>query len=193
MLLRTSLSRHADVPATAWAFEADGHGKPRIVRPNGSGLDFSVSHTHGLVACAVALGTPVGVDVERLQRVVSVPDIAGRCFRPEERQQLDDAGAAATRRFFEIWTLKESFTKALGLGLAADLLSFSFDVTGESVRVCFHGHDDDPALWHFRVASPTPDHVIAISVRCAAPVTITLHDAGCREAPGLARSRGASC
>jgi 4'-phosphopantetheinyl transferase len=95
------------------------HGKPTLAD---SDLELSVSHSGDRIAVAVAVGTPVGVDVEHA---------AGRRpggDNPEslERHVLSDSeqaaladGPSATRyrRFLVAWTRKEAVTKATGDGL----------------------------------------------------------------------------
>src|SRR5207244_10970206 len=76
-LLRTSLSRYHPVLPVDWEFDANGFGKP-CLRPS-SALphppSFNLSHTRGVVACAIATALPVGVDVERLDRPIDVSGI----------------------------------------------------------------------------------------------------------------------
>src|SRR5262249_48360392 len=110
-LLRTSLSRYAAIEPAAWQFQEAPGGKPFVVRPDeGPQLSFNLSHTDGLVACAIAEGLSVGVDVECITRVAS-EEVAERCFAPRElearRTLPTDADRA--RRFFELWTLKEAY------------------------------------------------------------------------------------
>ena len=64
-LLRLSLSRYADVTPRSWQFREASGGKPLLVLDEGMPrLSFNLSHTHGLVACAIASGSDVGIDVE---------------------------------------------------------------------------------------------------------------------------------
>jgi 4'-phosphopantetheinyl transferase len=70
-------------------------------------------------------------------------------------------------RFFLYWTLKESYIKARGMGLALPLSAFSFelDSPGSGVRVQFDPSlADDPGRWHFSVLSYGRRHAIATGV-----------------------------
>src|SRR5207253_1525523 len=70
-LLRTSLSRHADVAPESWTFHDEPGGKPSpVLEPGMPNLSCNLSHTRGLVACAIALGHPVGIDVEAIDRKI---------------------------------------------------------------------------------------------------------------------------
>lgn len=97
-----------------------------------SSLRFNLSHTEGLVVLAVA-ETEVGVDVEWLDRPGRTVELADRYFAPAETAVLRALPTDQQRdRFFDLWTLKESFIKARGLGLAIPLASFAFSGFGES-------------------------------------------------------------
>jgi 4'-phosphopantetheinyl transferase len=166
-LVRTSLSRYAAVEPQAWRFAAGERGRPEIAAPSGvPPLRFNLSHTGGLVACAVALAREVGIDVEDTTRRADVDAIAKRYFAPSEQRELARPGAGRDR-FFEIWTLKESYLKARGIGIAAALEKISFPLEPDAqLRIRFDpGFDDDPASWQFALHRPSARHVLAVAVR----------------------------
>jgi 4'-phosphopantetheinyl transferase len=168
-LVRTMLSRYAGVPPAEWAFIANVHGRPEILdRPRGvPDLRFNLSHTEGLIACAVTIGREVGVDVEHIQRRLT-HDVAGRFFAPSEVSRLkalpDDEQA---RAFFDYWTLKEAYIKARGFGLALPLADFAFTLSPAAPpQIAFEpALEDDPATWQFAQDWPTPVHRLAVAVR----------------------------
>jgi len=168
-LVRTMLSRYAGVAPAEWAFIANVHGRPEILdRPNGvPDLRFNLSHTEGLIACAVTIGREVGVDVEHVQRRLT-QDVAGRFFAPSEVNNLralpDDEQA---RTFFDYWTLKEAYIKARGFGLALPLADFAFTLAPPAPpQIAFEpALEDDPATWQFAQDWPTPVHRLALAVR----------------------------
>src|SRR5262245_55994713 len=88
-LVRTMLSRYAAIKPADWKFIANVHGRPEILdRPAGvPDLRFNISHTDGLIACAVTIGREVGVDVENIGRHL-IHDVAGRHFAPKEVSDL---------------------------------------------------------------------------------------------------------
>src|SRR5262245_46753562 len=90
-LLRHVLSKYGDAAPADWRFEIESGGKPVLVDDQAGSprLHFNLSHTNGLVACAVSRGCPVGIDVERCTRVVGAPQIAARYFTPQEQRLLD--------------------------------------------------------------------------------------------------------
>jgi len=168
-LLRLTLSRYAAVAPQQWEFETNRYGRPEIAAPTAvPPLRFNLSHTRGLVVCGVTLQRDLGVDVEELRDTSRQLDIARRFFAPAEAAALAATPPDAQNvRFFEYWTLKESYIKARGLGLSLPLRRFAFDLTDRSqVRVSFDPElQDDAAHWHFTLARPTTAHVLAVATR----------------------------
>jgi len=169
-LVRTVLSRYAPVDPKDWVFSRNAWGRPHIVNTQGIDgcLSFSVSHTQGLIVLGVAKGRSLGVDVENFTtRNVSI-DIANHYFAPQEAAALRKVSRQQQQyRFFEYWTLKESYIKARSLGVALPLDKFSFyfaDDHSVDLGIDSELRDDSSSwqLWQFR---PTSQHLLAV---CAA-------------------------
>lgn len=168
-LVRTMLSRYAPVAPADWRFIANVHGRPEIAdrRADVPDLRFNISHTDGLVACAVTIGREVGVDVEHIGRRL-IHDIAARFFAPREVADLralpEDEQA---RVFFDYWTLKEAYIKARGFGLALPLADFAFHLSPDRTpAISFEpALPDDPTSWQFTQDWPTPTHRLGLAVR----------------------------
>lgn len=180
VLLRNTLSRYDDVPPGAWIFEAAGGHKPIIAAPRTT-LAFNVSHTHGLVACAVARDTALGVDVESIDRLSSGREIAERFFSPFECRGLDRCEPSGyTTRFIELWTLKESYLKGIGTGLSHPLDNFSFDLDRPPAITFAAPPDVNTADWQFLLGAPASNYRLAAAVKRTAVTDryrIVLHDA----------------
>ena len=169
-LLRVALSARIARPPRDWRFVADARGKPRITA---AGSDrsvpaFNLSHTDGVVACAVSAdrGIDVGVDVERIDRRVEALDLAQRYFSCSEIRALEDcAPADRAARFIDIWTLKEAFVKAVGDGLACPLDGFGFvfdDPASIRLETLIPA---GRARWQFGLFRVVGDYRLAVAVR----------------------------
>jgi 4'-phosphopantetheinyl transferase len=166
-LTREALSRYGDLAPEQWRFQEAAGGKPSLAADDGPPpLTFNLSHTHGLVACVIAAGADVGIDVEDVDRRVGAEEIASRFFSSSERADL--AGCPAdqrARRFFELWTLKEAYIKALGKGLAHPLNTFGFALNLPGSIGFMPPSDVDIAQWQFALFAPTARHAMAVAVR----------------------------
>jgi 4'-phosphopantetheinyl transferase len=159
----------AGVAPNELSFHIGEHGRPEIAGPSRAlALRFNLSHTRGLVACGVACGHDIGVDVERIDREVALLGVARHVFSERENAGLLSLSGSAQRlRFFELWTLKEAYVKAIGKGLAAPLKSISFlPEANDPVAVHFAEQAlDDPSAWCFRRHEPGPGHRLAVALR----------------------------
>lgn len=168
-LVRTALSRYAAVRPQEWAFSPGAHGRPAITAPVPvPALEFNVSHAADLVMLGVTSGRTLGIDVESLE--ARDADIAGldRYFAPQESAALLAlAPAERRRRFFELWTLKESYIKARGMGLAIALDAFRFELAGEQGLTLHMRRQlgDSPHRWRLWQLDPRPGYLAAV---CAA-------------------------
>lgn len=190
-LLRTTLSRYAPVPPTAWRFGKNAHGRPHIVGPSYPGLRlrFNLTHTHGLVALAVLRADgarpgeapqphdrpplcAVGLDAEDLEHRRRMLEVADRFFAPPEVAALRALPAEPPTlqrdRFFDYWTLKEAYIKARGLGLAIPLDQFWFTLPPPRLS-CAPTLGDDGARWFFAQHRPTPRHLLSLAVGATEP------------------------
>jgi 4'-phosphopantetheinyl transferase len=168
-LVRTMLSEYVAIPPGDWRFRIEEYGRPEVAElPAGApDLRFNLSHTPGLVACAVTVGRAIGLDVENVNRALT-PQLPERFFSPQETADLRALPPGEQHKaFFDYWTLKESYIKARGLGLALPLRQFTFlRRAGLAPAICFAPElHDDPASWQFAQFWPTRDHRMAIAVR----------------------------
>lgn len=167
-LARSVLSRYAPIAPQDWRFEATSYGQPLIANPEPAArsLAFNLTHTSDLVALAVTRGRAVGVDTENVSRGALL-DVADRFFAPSECEHLRALPAEAqTTRFFELWTLKESYIKARGMGLSIGLSKFAFDLRQPgAVSLSTLPELQDPAeRWALRHLWATPEHPVALCV-----------------------------
>src|SRR5690606_35741943 len=130
-------------------------------------LQFNLSKSSGLVACAITCDALVGVDVENVRRRAPL-DVADTFFAPSEVAALRALPLEQQpQRFFEYWTLKESYVKARGLGLTSPRDQFAFCMEADHPpRIEIDPRQqDDPAAWQFAHVRPTDEHLVAVCVR----------------------------
>jgi 4'-phosphopantetheinyl transferase len=170
-LLRSALSCFTGVEPSAWRFVHNAFGRPEIARGFvDKPIRFSLSHTHGLAIVAVALDRDVGVDVEEVRCSLSMDDVASYALTARERGALEAMrGVERRRRFFEIWTLKEAYIKAIGTGLSTPPDRIELAWTGAGPNVSFDRKlRDDARRWTFLQLFPSTQHVAAVALRAPA-------------------------
>ena len=179
--LRRVLATHGGrgVKAREVRFESGERGKPRVVAPRAlEGTYFSLSHCDGLTAVCVSTHGEVGIDVEDENRRIGsdVMKFARRWLSPNEREALeavrDDDERA--RAFMRLWTAKEAYVKALGLGIAGrPFREFDID-SGSSLDVRDDAASDGGASWRLAQFRPRADdsHVLSLCALANADGTL---------------------
>jgi len=202
-LTRVALSHAHPLPPHAWRFSVNKYGKPSSIPE--CGLRFNQSNSVELAVCLIArpnarpgarpitgiatnpgaaaaevgpaAAVDVGVDVESFARAEEIVPLAPRVFSAVERAQLDALPITARPdRALSLWTLKEAYIKARGMGLSLPLdgISFLFDgpqaMRFEAIRFeVAPGVDDDHERWRF-CRFDHAGHRIALAVEAnAAP------------------------
>jgi 4'-phosphopantetheinyl transferase len=164
-LARTVLAQYLGEPDPAQvAFTAGAYGKPALAVS--STINFNLSHTKGLVALAVVGSGEIGVDVEAVSRRVHMLELAARYFSAAENRELRELPAELQReRFFRLWTLKEAYVKAVGLGLRIPLDSFSFDFANDAPVINFTDNTAVQQRWCFHCMEYPDDFRLALALR----------------------------
>jgi len=167
-LVRTALSHYNPIAPEDWRFQANSHGKP-AVEPS-CGLRFNLSNSPGLVVCLISQGAEVGVDIEPYERAQQIAGLATEVFSPPELAQLAALrGPERVDRALSLWTLKEAYSKARGLGLSLPLDRFSFLFGGaEEIHLQLDpGLNDLAQRWRFCLLEHA-NHRIALMAEQAA-------------------------
>lgn len=120
-VLRILLGRYLDIPAKEVQILYEAKGKPFV----DSELEFNLSNTQDMAVAAFNWSNIIGVDIEYAQKEIEFSKIAKRFFSPEESKLVINAKPEAQAQYFyNCWTRKEAFIKALGDGLSFPLDQF---------------------------------------------------------------------
>ena len=176
VMARVLVGRALGCAPLAWQWRQSSRGRPEIGYPPTT-VRFNLSHSAGLVVCAIAADRDVGVDVEHLQRRATDPAIVDRYCAPAEAEAIAAPHDGWRDRFLTYWTLKEAYLKARGLGISVPLAEVAFDLTHDRPAVRFHGSlAGSDTAWRFALASFDQRHLLAVAVPAAddAPVDVAI-------------------
>jgi len=170
--LRTLLGAYLGLPPEAVRFTYGPRGKPFLASPldtsvDARGLHFNLSNSDEMALVGFVRGRELGVDVEFLRQMNDCEEIAERFFSESERRMLRTIPFPVKQEaFFNCWTRKEAYLKAVGEGLAAPL--DSFDVTlapGEPPRMLtLKGDAVEAARWFFHHLRPAEDYIGSLAI-----------------------------
>ena len=148
--LRMILARYLNTAPERLEFTYSPHGKPEVI--NLQKLHFNISHTGDLALLAIGKGYPMGVDIERYS-ARPYEGIAKSMFSAQEYAEfIKVPSALKTAVFFHVWSQKEAFIKACGLGLSYPTKDFNVPVTIPTKQLV---HDPLHSLtWQLRSFMP---------------------------------------
>ncbi len=104
-------------------------GKPSLSEhPN---IHYNLSHAEGIAACMVS-DCECGIDCENVRDFR--PNVMKRAFSEKEREMVESAPESERNLlFFRLWTLKEAYVKALGIGISYPMDTAEFSFEGENI------------------------------------------------------------
>lgn len=147
LLLDKALKKH-DLSERDMKYTFNAYGKPYFA--NAEDLHFSISHS-GEYAMVVLSDKEIGCDIQQIKNINL--SIADRFFTAEEKKYVK-----CTEDVFRIWTLKESFIKAIGKGLALPLNSFSIKGLDSDKPYCEYNRE----LYEFKEFDKMTGYCIAV-------------------------------
>lgn len=173
-MIRLQLAAKLGLSPSELRFGQGEHGKPFLISSDEhcSKLHYNLSHSKQQIVLAVSQGREVGVDLEYIHRRNDVIRIARHYFSQRELGELNDLPLGDQKdRFFDLWTLKESYIKAVGRGLALGLANFSFSFDSCANQVERHvmldrdaGLLDSVEHWGHRVFAFNEDYRLALTL-----------------------------
>lgn len=111
-------------------------GKPSLAEhPE---VHYNLSHANGIAACIVS-DRECGIDCEQVREYR--PNVLKRAFSERERQLIEDTPPEQRDlMFFRLWTLKEAYVKAIGIGISYPLTEAEFSFDGNRIVTDIGGY-----------------------------------------------------
>jgi 4'-phosphopantetheinyl transferase len=153
VLAKSVLSKYLGIRPESIYFIKNNNGKlflaDHLRYKTGEFLQFNIAHSHNMVVCAITLENEIGVDVEKVSGPIL--DIAERFFAVGELEYIAKCESEGrSRTAYKIWTLKEAFIKAKGLGLSMALDSFDITLLDKDV--------------YLKCIEPKPGYYVSVAV-----------------------------
>lgn len=165
---RKTLAKYLSVSPLELSFVYGAFGKPGLSpRPDGTRVEFNLSHSGDMAILAVTGGPHVGIDVEQVIPMQDLQGMASRFFSAYENAILSEVPLHIRDfAFYCCWTRKEAFLKALGHGLAHPLDSFDVSLDERRPRlVAVRGDGEAPSTWTLAHLCPAAGYVAALAVK----------------------------
>lgn len=169
--LRAILSKYLATTPEQIEFRYQSLGKPYLAPPwSESSLQFNLSDSHEMALCGITVGNELGTDVERIRDVQNFNELARRYFAKSEIVQLERMELGnRLLGFFNCWTRKEAYLKAVGSGLSFPLNKLEVTVApGQPARLLtLNGSRREALGWHMDAIVPVPGYVAALAINAS--------------------------
>lgn len=166
-MLRILLARYLNCPPEGLRFGYNAWGKPTLQDASGQEIvQFNLSHSNGVVLFAFQKKEPVGIDVQHLDDAINFLQTGALVFSPDEMEVLNNLPPENLRTvFYQFWTRKEAYIKALGKGFSAPLNQI--DVRQAPEKPVLHNEHGllETTDWFVRDFIPCPGYAAAVATK----------------------------
>ena len=167
--LRMILGYYLDCEPRHINFSYGPYGKPRVQDDiSSTGIHFNLSHSNGLALFAVTRDVEIGIDLEMIKPLSDLEGIVTNFFSPSEIAEFYNvAEKERLFAFYNCWTRKEAFIKAIGKGLTYDLSEFDVSLAPDKPAriLSISGNTEQAACWSLAELNPASDFVAAIAYK----------------------------
>ena len=168
-ILRMILGRYLNVEPDRMQFCYGKHGKPELSDALGKrNILFNMSDSEGLALYAFTRSHEIGVDIESIREISEMDQIAQSFFSSGENAVFCSIPNGKKKEaFFNCWTRKEAFIKAIGEGFSQPLDKFEVSlVPGESAKLLkIEGDSMRASRWSIQELKPASGFAAAFAVK----------------------------
>ena len=166
-LLRQILGQYLNFPPGQLRFRYTPFGKPELESPDLQNyIFFNLSHSNGVVLFAFAKNMEIGVDIEFIRPHTDIEQSGAIVFSPPEMAAIRALPPEWRRTaFFQFWTRKEAFIKAVGHGFSLPLQQFNVSAAPEKAVENLGSATEQRHFtrWHIQDIQLPKDYLAAIA------------------------------
>jgi 4'-phosphopantetheinyl transferase len=168
-MLRMIIGDYIDMEPSRLQFYSGHRGKPYLMHSLGNvPLQFNLAHSKEIALYAFTCSREIGIDVEYVRDMPDAEKIALTTFSSLENKVLQSLPEYQRQEaFFNCWTRKEAYIKALGDGVYHALDRFDVSLApGEPARlVSVEGSAEQASCWFMKSLTPEDGYVAALAVK----------------------------
>lgn len=171
-ILRQLLGNYLAVNPSSLRFDYTERGKP-LLEPTSKdiSLEFNLSHSHEYAIFGFTINRLIGVDIEYQKTMPEALKIARRFFSNRESIMLAELPQEKQAQlFFQLWTAKEAYLKAIGTGLAGTLSKVEIEVNQDRSLYFSDLGEDTTFNWCLHSYFPATNYLGAIAFNTHIPV-----------------------
>jgi 4'-phosphopantetheinyl transferase len=167
-MLKTLIKSYTGLGPDKLQYLSGPYGKPNLDAGLSKGrLSFNMAESAGYALFAFTQNREIGVDIERIRDIPEIERIVSLFFSEGEQAEFASLPPQEKKQaFFNGWTRKEAFIKALGVGLSMPLSKFGISLAaGNPVSLVYLDKDiASRGQWTILDVSPLPEFSAALAV-----------------------------
>jgi 4'-phosphopantetheinyl transferase len=165
-LLRRFISKYISIDPKEVEFTYNKYGKPLLnTKQNKVNLQFNISHSENLGIFAFAIKNSVGVDVEEVRELLNLEGMVELFMSQFEQRWFSEVAPVKRNEvFYNLWTVKEAFIKAIGTGFSFPLVNVEVKINGDN-KCEFHQIKGESGLsgkWKVFTFAPVPNYTTSL-------------------------------
>ncbi|WP_337865645.1 4'-phosphopantetheinyl transferase superfamily protein [Ignavibacterium sp.] len=124
---RLIISNYLAVNPLMIEFNKTIFGKPVLIEPQNSGLQFNYSHTERKFLFALSKNSEIGVDIEFIKAFTDIDSLSEKYFSNDEFSFYKALSTYELKLnfFYRVWTRKEALHKGIGTGINDEMKNIS--------------------------------------------------------------------
>ena len=161
------MSKYTNIVSQDIQFDYNHKGKPSLLNIYKE-INFNLSHKNNYTIYGFSK-LNLGVDLEVVKSDIKVPAIAQRFFSENEYQDLAQFNQSEQLSyFFQLWTAKEAYLKAIGEGLSGGLdsieLSKNYHQQEWQIKL-LNASEQESKLWQIKTISLPDNYLMSWAVK----------------------------
>ena len=147
-VLRMLLSAYLEIKPADIKIGVHKKGKPFLI--NDASVFYNISNSHDLCVYAFSRDAEVGIDIEKIRDLPDIDQLIEKKLTSREKKYFQKDPDNRLTRFFQFWTFKESYLKAIGEGMRLTPENLEFSLEDETIRLRSVKYGFDAVDWQFK-------------------------------------------
>ena len=147
-VLRSILAGYLNIEPSQIQLSKHAKGKPFVT--NDTSLFFNLSNSGKKAVFSFSRDNEVGIDLEMIRTLPDLEELIQKNFTPAESNYISKVAEEKLKRFFQFWTIKESYLKAIGEGMRLTPDNLEFCIENDVIKYLGAKGFHDPADWLFK-------------------------------------------
>ena len=147
-VLRVLISAYLDIEPAEVILVASKKGKPFLI--NEPSLHFNISNSHEICVYAFSRDAEVGIDIEKIRELPDIDQLIEKNLTSREKAYFLKNPDHKLSLFFQFWTIKESYLKAIGEGMRLTPENLEFFLDDGNIRLRSVTYGFEATDWQFK-------------------------------------------